>query len=160
MPTWKTLSLKLTRKHHQYMHSTGSDGIIGKSTNTLKMLTNKMYVPFIKPFTAVLWNPTVFWFLYFLTMCSFILTVFNFSLSPSVKILSSLFVFPFAALSPRLPIPHRRPSLAAAVSFSSLFAANGPLICCVQGNKSHPARTQVLWLPLHVSQSGQFATVC
>lgn len=55
---------------------------------------------------------------------------------------------------------HRQSSLAAAAaSFCPLFAANGPLVCCVQGNKSHQAGTQAPWLPLHVGQSGQFAMV-
>lgn len=58
-----------------------------------------------------------------------------------------------------LPLAGRQSSLAAAASFCSVFATNGPLHCCVQGNKSHQAETQVLWLPLRVGQSGQFSVV-
>lgn len=52
----------------------------------------------------------------------------------------SVFTSFLVLLSP--PSSHRQSSLAAAASFCSLFAANGPLVCCVQGNKSHQAGTQ------------------
>lgn len=62
---------------------------------------------------------------------------------------------PSSSSSPHLT-SLRESSLAA---FCSLFAANGPLVCWVQGNKSHQARSQAPWLPHHVGQSGQFAMV-
>lgn len=72
-------------------------------------------------------------------------------LSLPLSVFASLVDF----LSP--PSSHRQTSLAAAASICSLFAANGPLVCCVQHHKSHQAGTQAAWLPLNVSQSGQFA---
>lgn len=82
------------------------------------------------------------------SLCCF--SVFSLSLSVFTSFL--VFLYP--------PSFHRQSSLAAAAaSFSSLFAAIGPLACCVQGNKSHQAGTQAPRLPLHVGQSGQFAMV-
>ncbi len=78
-----------------------------------------------------------------------------FSVFLSLSVFTSFLVFLYP------PSFHRQSSLAAAAaaSFSSLFAAIGPLACCVQGNKSHQAGTQAPRLPLHVGQSGQFAMV-
>lgn len=71
----------------------------------------------------------------------------------------SLCVLTSPPLSLSLPPPssRRQTSLAAAASICSLFAANGPLVCCAQHHKSHQAGAQAAWLPLNVSQSGQFA---
>lgn len=76
----------------------------------------------------------------------------------SVSLLLSLSSAFLCSSSVYLLLTDRQCSLAAA-SFCSLFAANGSLACCVQGNKSHQAGTQVLGLPLHVGQSGQFSMV-
>lgn len=91
-----------------------------------------------------------------------------FTLTPSLHLPSPSLSLPLSSLSRSSPLfnsssplsSHRQSSLsAAAASFCSLFAANGPLVCCVQGNKSHQAGTLVPRLPLDAGQSGQFAMV-
>lgn len=76
-----------------------------------------------------------------------------------VSLFPSLIFTSFSGLPLSVPSSHRQSSLAAAASFCSQFAANGPLVYCVEGNKSHQAGSQAPWLPLHVGQSGQFAMV-